>query len=307
MAVASYLRVIKNTDACDGDKSSNARATTEKAAQSPQGTVQQFKSVGGYYGCRLYEKTYFSSKDIVQYFICARCKSLLDKPVMLPNCGHKVCRGCAQGDDDKATSCCPKCQGRFFKNKILAIEGYDRIMKKMKRWCVNALGYDEEEEAIVPDPESCSFKGYGRFLAEHESTCGFKVVTCTLGCKSQLWKKDVEAHADLCSYECSAYACRKLVLAKHMEHHKKEECPATVISCPMTSEGCTVSEQRRYMHGHTESCPYMKVKDKLSELSEAKAEIEKLKRMLETSTPEKVKEEPIVKRLRSGATKREPL
>eukprot|EP01022_Parablepharisma_sp_SALTPOND_P025444 TRINITY_DN593_c0_g1_i1.p1 TRINITY_DN593_c0_g1~~TRINITY_DN593_c0_g1_i1.p1 ORF type:complete len:940 (+),score=38.03 TRINITY_DN593_c0_g1_i1:4351-7170(+) len=177
-------------------------------------------------------------EDLVEDLLCGICKRIIVKGELCHSCMQIFCGPCITSYNAKNGKC-P--QDHEYVKKVL-IPLQERLLKKLRIKCKNL-------------PNGCEDILTYNDLEEHESTCGYQLVTCTCaGCTKQILKKAQAEHLAVCPhYILDCKFCGKKFKRLEIQNHE-EGCEERPVTCP--NKGCSFNAPQREYLKHKEACPY---------------------------------------------------
>ncbi|XP_067118252.1 LOW QUALITY PROTEIN: TNF receptor-associated factor 6-like [Centruroides vittatus] len=196
-------------------------------------------------------------------FECPICYMCLRDAVQT-ECGHLFCEDCILHWISKEKRC-PLDKQMLTKEKISSDNDTRREIQALKVQCPQIKN-------------GCNVITELKTIELHESTCGYQMNFCSLGCGEKLYRKDVDCHRETCTHSpsqceycqeefprvnklehykvCNAFLisckyCNILVSRGDMECHIQKDCPRVIVSCQFEDIGCPSSlVERQYLRDH---------------------------------------------------------
>ncbi|GAQ85866.1 putative traf-type zinc finger family protein [Klebsormidium nitens] len=188
---------------------------------------------------------------------CELCHQIFEEPTVAGMCGHCFCKPCLViYKSTKSSQGCPTCGAKISKSSGLPNRSLSTIIDSQRRFCVSRYIYDCSSKKYVELQDGCMFVGSSDQLVEHEVACPMMPVECPQrSCKRLVLRKDLEEHRKAqCWLQCEQ--CGLDIQIGLQEKHLKDECPETKFGCPRSDIGCHIVLKRRAQGKHLESCPY---------------------------------------------------
>lgn len=210
------------------------------------------------------DKQLLIDSEIAQVLTCPICLYIMIKPMQLP-CTHNICDHCLQNLNHKSFPC-PVCSV-LIDNTTLVKENSSltAVVCLQKLRCFNNMNgctwtgnYKSFKNHLanctyrtIKCPNGCGVEVISLFLYEHEANCQYKKVHCNY-CGKTMIALNLEKHerecpeiARICPQECD-----KLIKQAEKKYHIEEECPNTIINCPLKDFGCDSKVKRSEIENH---------------------------------------------------------
>ena len=226
---------------------------------------------------------------------CPVCLSSLYEDIVLPNCGHFLCKSCYNRVDENK---CPTCREYMTLCKKILVDNQMKLLYDTKVKCQDCNGLEmtfkefrEHEKSFRIVPVTCKLcdnKVKNILLEKHMKICGEESTTCSQ-CKIILCKKDLAYHInEICDKTKIKCKCDKEFMREFSEKHQlicglnnniccecKSEfknshlelhldmCPEAYVLCKYSfGLNCTYQEKRKNMYQH-EIQHIQKIPDKI--------------------------------------------
>lgn len=233
------------------------------------GSMIAAPSIGGIHegaSCRQSSRRLLFVEDLDDDFVCAVCQDVLEHPVRGP-CQHEVCRACFEAPTEFR---CPGCVDSIpwpVEGVVDAGKTWRMLLRQHCR-CPNA-GCDwhgsfsdltaHRSMRCACEPLQCRHPGCPTqvpraLLPSHSAACDFRTGQCD-SCLKLFRHINLPLHREVClivPISCPQ-KCGVSLPRGDVPNHIAEECPATVISCPLRSLGCDVRCRRDLMAQHSSS------------------------------------------------------
>jgi hypothetical protein len=162
-------------------------------------------------------------QDLVDHFTCPICLQILDDPVSCYK-GHGFYRKCLEEAMDRSQNC-PCCTAPLTQ-PLTSLLGMRNLIMVSRVCCFSLLSALEAAEASATPRDAvlsnggCTWTGKFENAENHFNECGFVEVTCSFeGCGTTLLRRELAEHQTKCSH--------RTVTCKGCDERMK----ATVLEC----------------------------------------------------------------------------
>lgn len=210
----------------------------------------------------------------VKYFECLLCHGIAYSAISCPSAkcnGHLICKTCfdvnvkSNSKDGKNIFVCPisgeETEAKFNQLPFFNIfENMEIACKNLSKNCdfkgsiseyLKHIKEDCLKEEIQCKFNGCNQKDIRESIIQHEKECEYQQVECTY-CGIKILKKDLNEHHKNClkfPVDCPQN-CNIKIPNSDIQKHIDNDCPNTIINCPLIIIGCNQRVERKNINNH---------------------------------------------------------